>query len=164
MGITDYLRDQFPLTTSYCITSYKSQGCTLEEVKVDYSDESRFRPGSFYTAISRVKFGEHLYLKDFKAEYINANPDVEKKLNSMKIFSPHQYLKTYLWESIFEADHDELKLGYININDLMASKSTEFINGDSNLLALDFLVITDTRLSDSTTNDHVNDCFNNWSI
>ena len=41
-GNTEYLRDQFPLTTSYCITSYKCQVCTLEEVKVDFSDERRF--------------------------------------------------------------------------------------------------------------------------
>ena len=163
-GNTEYLRDQFPLTTSYCITSYKSQGCTLEEVKVDYSDEGRFRPGSFYTAISRVKLGDNLFLKDFKSDYIKANPDVEKKMHSMQIFSPHQFLKTYLWESIFESDDDELKLGYININDIMTSNSPEFINKDNNLLALDFLVISDTRLSNSMNNDHLEKLFDNWSI
>ena len=102
VGNTEHLRDQFSLTTSYCITSYKSQGCNLEEVKVDYSDEGRFRPGSFYTAISRVKLGDNLFLKDFKSDYIKANSGVEKKMHSMQIFSPHQFLKTYLWESIFE--------------------------------------------------------------
>ena len=163
-GNTEYLRDQFPLTTSYCITSYKSQGCTLDEVKVDYSNEGRFRNGCFYTAISRVKLGETLYLKDFKPEYIKANPDIEKKMTAMKTFSPHSFWKTYLREKVFEVDHSELKLGYLNINDIMTSRSPEFINQDDNLLALDFLMISDTRLSKAVKGDHVMKLFDKWSI
>ena len=131
---------------------------------MDYSDEGRFRCGSFYTAISRVKFGDNLYLKDFKPEYIKANPDVEKKMDSMKVFRPHQFLRTYLWESIFEVDNNELKLGYININDVMTLQSPVFINEDRNLLALDFLVISDTRLPSSMAEDTLGMLFDNWFI
>ena len=59
-GNTAYLRDQFPLTLCYAVTAHKSQGQTLEEVLIDYSDEGRINNGSFYTAMSRVKFGKNL--------------------------------------------------------------------------------------------------------
>ena len=85
-GNTEYLRDQFPLTLCYAVTSHKSQGQTLDEVLIDFSDVKRINNGSFYTALSRVKYGSNLYLKDFKPEYIKANSDVEKKMESMKIY------------------------------------------------------------------------------
>ena len=65
-GNTEYLRDQFPLTLCYAVTAHKSQGQTLDEVLIDFTGESRINNGSFYTAISRVKYGKNLYLKDFK--------------------------------------------------------------------------------------------------
>ena len=43
-----------------------------------------------------------MYLKDFKPEYIKANPDIENKMESMRIFSPYNFMKTYMYESIFE--------------------------------------------------------------
>ena len=90
-GNTDYMRDQFPLTLCYAVTAHKSQGQTLDEILIDFSGESRINNGSFYTALSRIKYGKNLYLKDFKQEYIKANPIVEKKMESMKIFKPYQF-------------------------------------------------------------------------
>jgi len=52
-GNTEYLRDQFPLTLCYAVTSHKSQGQTLDEVLIDFSDANRINNGSFYTALSR---------------------------------------------------------------------------------------------------------------
>ena len=69
-----------------------------------------------------------------------------------------------MWESIFEVDNNELKLGYININDVMTLQSPVFINEDRNLLALDFLVISDTRLSSSMAEDTLGMLFDNWFI
>ena len=163
-GNTEYLRYQFPLTLCYAVTAHKSQGQTLEEVLIDFSDEGRINNGSFYTAMSRVKYGKNLYLKDFKTEYVKANPEVESKMEAMKVFRSHVFKKTYNTESIFTSNGDELKLGYININDILVSKSTTFINEDSNLLALDFLVLADTRLSCETTNNFLTQELTNWSI
>ena len=84
-GNVNWMREQFPLTLCYAITAHKSQGQTLEEVIIDFSAKNaRINHGSFYTAISRVKYGENLYLKKFESKYISANPDVEKKMASMK--------------------------------------------------------------------------------
>ena len=163
-GNTEYLRDQFPLTLCYAVTANKSQGQTLEEVLIDFSDEGRINNGSFYTAMSRVKYGANLYLKDFKQEYVKANPEVEKKMEAMKVFSSHRFKKTYNTENIFNSNEDEIKIGYININDIHVSRSITFINEDSNLLALDFLVVSDTRLSDEKSNDVLVQELPNWSI
>ena len=163
-GNVEYLRDQFPLTLCYAVTAHKSQGQTLEEVLIDFSDENRMNNGSFYTAMSRVKYGKNLYLKDFKPTYVKANPEVEKKLEAMKVFKKHVFMKTYNTENIFTSKKDELKIGYININDLCTSQSSTFLNKDRNCLALDFLAVSDTRLSEKISNDLLNVELSNWSL
>ena len=66
-GSINWLREQFPLTVCYAVTSHKSQGQTLEEVLIDFSAPvKRYTSGAFYTAMSRVRFGRNLFLKDFK--------------------------------------------------------------------------------------------------
>ena len=145
------MRDQFPLTLCYAVTAHKSQGQTLEEVLIDFSGEPRINNGSFYTAISRVKYGNNLYLKDFKSTYVKANPEVEKKMEAMKLFKSYNFKKTYNYESIFIDDTGEIKLGYININDVLTAKSMDFLNEDTNLLRLDFLIVSDTRLTSETS-------------
>ena len=83
-GNVKWMREQFPLTLCYAITAHKSQGQTLDDVLIDFSaNNSRINYGSFYTALSRVKLGNNLFLKDFKPTYIKANPIVEKKMMAM---------------------------------------------------------------------------------
>merc|ERR1712030_11791 len=130
-------------------------GQTLDEVLIDFSDVNRINNGSFYTAVSRVKYGSNLYLKDFKPEYIKANSDVEKKMEAMKILNT---------ETIFETNEDEVKLGYININDIFSARSIDFLNKDTNLLGLDFLVVADTRLQEETDNESLGHKLSNWII
>ena len=83
-GNVNWMREKFPLTLCYPITAHKSQGQTLNEVIIDFSNKkSQINNGSFYAALSRVKFENNLFLKDFKKGYIKANPDVEKKMKSI---------------------------------------------------------------------------------
>ena len=163
-GNTEYLRDQFPLTLCYAVTAHKSQGQTLDDVIIDFSGESRISNGSFYTAISRVKFGKNLYLRDFNPSYIKANAEVEKKMEAMKIFNKYNFKKTYNHESIYIDNENEIKIGYININDIQAGRSLQFLNDDKNLIALDFLAISDTRLNQSITNEYLSLHLSNWMI
>ena len=159
-----WLREQFPLTLSYAVTAHKCQGKTLDEVIIDFSGKSRINAGSFYTAMSRVRFGSNLFLRDFKQEYIVANPDVEKKLQAMRASVPYEFKKVKLDTKIFELPNDELKIGYININSLYEGKSDSFLNEDSNLLELDFLAISDTRLTASNSSNELYQRLNNWSV
>ena len=163
-GNTEWLRNQFPLTLCYAVTAHKSQGQTLDEVIIDFSGESKISNGSFYTAISRVKFGKNLYLQDFKKPYIKANEEVEKKMAAMKIFNKYNFKKTYNYERIFVENDKEVKLGYININDIQAGRSLDFLNNDRNLLALDFLTISDTRLNEGSSNEYLSEYLSNWII
>ena len=84
--------------------------------------------------MSRVRYGENLFLEDFKPDYIKANDEVEKKMASMKLFVPYNFKKVYTDNPIFEDNDRELKIGYINIRSLYEGKSDLFLNADQNLL------------------------------
>ena len=159
-----YMRDQFPLTLCYAVTSHKSQGQTLDEVLIDFSEAGRIQNGSFYTALSRVKYGQNLYLKKFEPSYIKANPVVEKKMEAMKLFRKYNFKKTGNLESIFCSNEAEVKLGYVNINDIFGGRSIEFLNEDINLLALDVLVVADTRLGNETDEIVLEGKLSNWVV
>merc|ERR1712208_257550 len=96
--------------------------------------------------------------------YIKANSDVEKKMDAMKLFKSYNFKKTYNHESIFSCNEEELKLGYINIDNIFSAKSIDFLNEDTNLLILDFLIVTDTRLQEDTYENIVNQKLTNWNI
>ena len=163
-GSVKWLREQFPLTLCYAITAHKSQGQTLDQTIIDFRGQnSRFGYGSFYTALSRVKFGSNVFLKSFKPEYIKANPAVEKKISSMKLYSPYIFKKVYLPEKIYKSE-DELKIGYINIDNLLTSKSDIFLNEDPNLLHLDLLAVADTRLDKENNMEYLRERLSNWNI
>ena len=165
-GNVNWMREQFPLTLCYAITAHKSQGQTLDEVIIDFSaKKSYIMNGSFYTALSRVKFGHNFFLRDFKEEYIKANENVAKKMTAMKLSSPYQFKKVYLRDQVFRDNEDELKIGYININCLFNNRSIEFINNDKNLLELDTLVIAETWLTKSeNTDEELTNSLSNWKI
>ena len=166
-GNANWLREQFPLTLCYAITVHKSQGQTLEEVIIDFSGKPKSgmkKEGAFYTAMSRVRSGQDLYLRDFSPDYIKAHDFVETKLKAMKICSPYNFKKICLDIPIFKDPEDELKIGYININSVLEGQSDELLNQDENLLALDFLVVADTRLTKKTKTEQLCGKFSNWRI
>lgn len=159
------MREQFPLTLCYAITAHKSQGQTLEEVIIDFTAEnSQINYGSFYTALSRVKNGSSFFLKEFDVKYLKANPDVEKKMTSMKISKPYIFKKVYNDTEIFNDPVKEIKIGYINVNGLLHSQSVNAINHDKNLLRLDYLLVADTRLNEKTKTDDLNLSLTKWKI
>ena len=107
-GNTSYVRDQFPLTICYAVTCYKSQGQTLEETLIDFTDASRIDEGSFYTAMSRVKYGCNLYLKDFKIEYVKPVHDAEMIIKKMQMYQVHALKKIRNTENVFESAINEI--------------------------------------------------------
>ena len=132
---------------------------------IDFSSKhSRISAGSFYTAISRVKNGESVYLKSFEPHFIKANPAVESKLRAMETFSPYIPKKIYLEEEIFLNGSNEIKIGYININDIFASKSVSYLNNNANLLNLDLLAVSDTRLTQEVLDVELGNLLSNWNI
>ena len=132
---------------------------------IDFSSKhSRISAGSFYTALSRVKNGESVYLKSFEPHFIKANPAVESKLRAMETFSPYVPKKIYLEEDIFLNGTYEIKIGYVNINDIFASRSVSYLNNNSNLLNLDLLTVSDTRLTQDVSDVELGNLLSNWNI
>ena len=135
---------------------------------IDFSSpKTKIFLGSFYVALTRVRNGASFYLTDFKPEYIQANPDVERKLLSMTTFSSYNFKKIYLDQDIFDGKtgaNKELKVGYINTNNLSTCRSDVFINTNENFLNLDFLCVADTRLTESKSNEQLRRDLCNWSI
>ena len=163
-GNSSVVRTQFPLTLCYALTAHKCQGQTLEQVIVDFTGARKNDAGSFYTAMSRVRNGKSLYLRDFKPEYISANELVERQMKSMKISVPYTFKKFYLDVNMFEKPDNEVKVGYVNINCLYHSRSDIFLNNDDNLLCLDYLAVADTRLTKNHSNADLKENLNNWKI
>ena len=119
--------------------------------------------GLFYTAMSRVKTGNNLFIRHFNENYITANPAVEEKKQAMEIFSKYEFRKVFLNEKIFVND-EELKLGYINTRRLLEGKSLEYINNNRNLQGLDYLVVADTSLDIATSDKFLADHLSNWKV
>ena len=69
----------------------------------------------------------------------------------------YEYLNTYLQDQIFSVESNEVKLGYLNINGLQ--NKTDDIDQDKNLLNLDCLILSETKLANDMKLS-----FSNWNI
>ena len=68
-------RQQIPLKLAYAITIHKAQGATLDCALIDVGGRT-FEYGQAYTALSRVKDMESLYIHDITPEAFKAHPKV----------------------------------------------------------------------------------------
>ena len=167
-GEVKYQRCQFPLTLAYAITSYKCQGETLEKVIIDFSHESGERAkiqwGSFYVAITRVKEGKNVYLKQFEETFITFNEKVENKIDAMRKFKAYQFKKIYISDRIFKETNPEIKLCYFNMRGHLESNNAEYLTNNRNLLNLHLLVISETWLTSNISNEYVIQKLKNWRV
>ena len=65
--------------------------------------------------------------------------------------------KIYLDERIYENPDNEIKVGYLNMNGLLAGNHGSYLNSDHNLKCLDILVLAETKLDKSCTTDEVSE-------
>ena len=65
---------------------------------------------------------------------------------------------------MFADDNLELKIGYLNINDLTAEYHVEYINADRNLRRLDLLALADTRLGAEQKQGFCDEKLNNFNV
>ena len=169
-GNVEYQRTNFALSLAYALTAHKCQGETLEEVIIDFGpDKERgiknfICPGSFYVALTRVREGKKVFLRSFDKSYIEVNEKIEEKINAMRKFNSYKLKKIYLDENIFENSGSEVKIGYLNINGLLDGGHAEYLNEDKNLLNLDLLAISETKLDNSKESSAVEKILTNWNI
>ena len=136
---------------------------TLEYVIVDFRDGFIIF-GSFYVAITRVRAGNNLFLRDFHPGFVKASKEVNDKIKEMRKEKPYQFFKTFLDMPCFKQDQNDLKIGYININCLTDNLHSEYINADKNLLCLEILCLSDTRLKKDISEENLKKCLSNWKI
>ena len=154
----------FPLTLAYSITAHKCQGQTFDGgVIIDFKDGYIIN-GSFYVAVTRVRSGDKLFLRNFDISYIKVTKGVEEKIENMREKKPYIFKKLYLDERVFEFDKDDMKIAYLNINYLLDSLHSEYVNADKNLMHIDLLCLSDTRLTAATTRETIEDKLPNWEI
>ncbi|KAF5375013.1 hypothetical protein D9758_000091 [Tetrapyrgos nigripes] len=84
MGNVEARRMQVPLILSWAISIHKSQGQTLQRVKIDLGKV--FEKGQAYVAISRATTMEHLEIVNFNPVIVTAHPRV--------IAWQHQYMSS----------------------------------------------------------------------
>lgn len=75
-------RSQIPLMLAWAISIHKSQGQTLDRVKVDLGKV--FEKGQAYVALSRATSLDRLQILNFDADRVKAHPTVTVFYNSLK--------------------------------------------------------------------------------
>jgi len=80
LGFMEAQRDQVPLILAWALSIHKSQGQTLERVKVDLGKV--FEKGQAYVALSRATNLEHLQVLNFDSSKVSAHPKVLEWHNS----------------------------------------------------------------------------------
>ena len=77
-------RRQIPLKLAYAITIHKAQGATLDCALIDVGIAT-FEYGQAYTALSRVKNMESLYVWDLDPKAFRAHPKVTAFYDSLSL-------------------------------------------------------------------------------
>ena len=138
-------KNQFPLVLAYATTIHKAQGLTLEYVIADLKRKSKraVPAGAFYTAVTRVKKLDKLFLRHFDKSCIRTDTRVKEEIKSLSK-KPYVFLKRYLNQPAFINHTDETKFVYLNINGF--SSHRDDISTDRNLLESDIIVLAETKL------------------
>ena len=86
------------------------------------------------------------------------------KIEAMRTFKSYNFKKVFLEDKVFVRDYKELKLGYLNVNDLTAEFHAEYLNSDKNLVHLDVLVVADSRLTSQYNVQQLEDKLDNYTL
>ena len=143
--------NQFPIVPAYATTVHKSQGLTLRYVIIDFKQNSKKAVpyGAFYTAITRVRSLQNIFLRNFDKSHIRTDSDVLQEVDRLKTV-PYQFIKPYLNDPVFKNCQKELKVTYLNSNGIISH--IEDIRADFNLLRSDILCLSETKITSSVAN------------
>ena len=98
-------RYQFPMVLCFCMTSYKSQGQTLQSAILDFKDAVS-KHGTFYVGATRVRTSEGLFVRNFSTSQITCREDVKKELKILRNNRKYAFSKTYLGTKIWKNDYN----------------------------------------------------------
>jgi len=76
-SVSTIVAKQIPLSLAWCTTIHKSQGQSLDSIKMNIG-RNIFEYGQIYVALSRARTLEHLYIEEFDPQKIRAHPKVKE--------------------------------------------------------------------------------------
>ena len=153
-------RYQFPMVLCFCMTSYKSQGQTLQSAILDFKDAVS-KHGTFYVGATRVRTSEGLFVRNFSTSQITCREDVKKELKILRNNRKYTFSKTYLGTKIWK-NETEYKIAYLNINGFYHNMKN--FDKDLNLSNLSFICIAETKLLSSIQDENINRQLENFEI
>jgi hypothetical protein len=153
-------RSQFLMVICLCMTSYKSQGQTLQSAILDFK-EAMSKHGTFYVGATRVRTSEGLFVRNFSTSQIMCREDVKKELKILQKNRKYTFSKTYLETKIWE-NETEYKIAYLNINGFYHNMKN--FDKDLNLSSLSFVCIAETKLISSIADENINSQLENFEI
>jgi len=152
-------RTQYPLVLAYAITAHKSQGQTLDDVIIDFSDKNKRKTptsaGIFYVAATRVKKLSNLYLRSFDHSMIMCSKVVMSELERLRNHAVYTFYKQPLSVQMLARADDEIKVVYLNINGLLVGNHLQDLSYDHNLKAADMICIAETKVDEMVASDLV---------
>jgi ATP-dependent DNA helicase PIF1 len=75
--VSTIVSKQIPLSLAWCTTIHKSQGQSLDSIKMNIGSNI-FEYGQIYVALSRARTLEHLYIDEFDPKKIRVHPKVKE--------------------------------------------------------------------------------------
>ena len=135
-----FKRLQFPLKLAWALTIHKVQGRTEQNIVV--SCKGQFKPGMFYTAISRpcTLNGLHI-VGNLKEEHIQANKSSLKEMSRLRRERTIQLPSS---DVVNQNAEDHFKFNFINASSLPAH--FECMKNDSKFFNTDVMSIAETWL------------------
>ena len=76
-SVSTIVAKQLPLSLAWCTTIHKSQGQSLDSIKMNIG-RNIFEYGQIYVALSRARTLEHLYIEEFDPKKIRVHPKVKE--------------------------------------------------------------------------------------
>ena len=147
-------RLQFPLALAWACTVHKVQGLTLNKIVISFElfKQRSFNYGQSYVVLSRATSLQGLYvLGKLEHKHIKADPRVIKEYERLRNASLLEE------NDKFQVQEDDPAIPIVLLNIRSLRKHSIDIKFDTKILNCDMLLLTETRLTPSDSDNDIQD-------